>query len=263
MSHDDVHTLDCISSFYINNHALLAINNTPLAETRGDRNISGHAGVGLLPPSDSVSLVDVEAGQDEVLTLDEPLTPLVLSDLLDRDPGRRVVVEHLLDEVLEVLADGALLALGKLRPEELSGLALPELIVEVDARERILPHDHHEEGHTQGEDVSGLAVVGNAALDLGSDVVLGTDLLLVDGLLSGLRVRRLRRVAEVSQSQAEVLPNEDVLQLDVAVTHALLMTVRYGGEQLLREEEAPDVFGEAAGLLDDVKELVLAVLESK
>lgn len=41
------------------------------------------------------------------------------------------------------------------------------------------------------------------------------------------------------------------------------MGVRYGGQQLLREEEAPDVFCEAAGLLDDVKELVLAVLEGK
>lgn len=211
----------------------------------------------------SVSLVGVEAGLDEVLAQDLPLAPLVLSDLLDRDPGRRVVVEHLLDEVLELLADLSLLALGELSPEEVSGLTLPECLVEVERRERILPHDHHEEGDPQREDVSGLAVVGNAALDLGSNVVLGTDLLAVDGLLSGLGVRRPRRVGKVGEAQAEVLPDEDVLQLDVPVTHSLPMGVRYGGQQLLREEEAPDVFRETAGLLDDVKELVLAVLEGK
>jgi len=211
----------------------------------------------------SVSLVDVEAGLDEAVVQDESLAPLVLSDLLDRDPGRRVVVEHLLDEVLELLADLSLLALGELRPEEVSGLALPERLVEVERRERILPHDHHEERDTQREDVSGLAVVGNAALDLRSNVVLGTDGVLVDGLCSGLGVEGPRRVAEVSESQLEVLSNEDVLQLDVAVTHSLPMDVRYGGQQLLREEESTDVFGESAGLLDDVKELVLAVLEGK
>ena len=52
-----------------------------------------------------MSLVGVEAGLDEALVQDVPLAPLVLGDLLDRDPGRRVVVEHLLDEVLELLAD--------------------------------------------------------------------------------------------------------------------------------------------------------------
>lgn len=187
----------------------------------------------------------------------------MLSDLLDRDPGRRVVVEHLLDEVLELLADFSFLALGELRPEEVSGLALPERPVEVERRERVLPHDHHEERHTQREDVSGLAVVGNAALDLGSHVVLGPDRLPVDGLRSGLGVEGPRRVAEVSESQLEVLSNEDVFQLDVAVTHSLPVDVRYGGQQLLHEEESTDVFGESAGLLDDVKELVLAVLEGK
>lgn len=90
-------------------------------------------------------LVGVETGFDEVLVQDLHLAPFVLQNLLDGDPGRWVIVQHLFDEVPELFSHLPALALRELRPEELGALALPKGLVELDCLERILSHDHHEE----------------------------------------------------------------------------------------------------------------------
>jgi len=52
----------------------------------------------------SLGLVGVETGLDETEVQNLPLAPFVLSDLVDRDPGRWVFVKHVGNQVLKLPA---------------------------------------------------------------------------------------------------------------------------------------------------------------
>jgi len=92
-------------------------------------------------------LINVETGFDETEVQDLHLAPLVLSNLIDRNPGRWVIVKHSFDEILKLSANRLISAFRELRPKKLSVLALPELFIKFDCLERILSHDHHEQGN--------------------------------------------------------------------------------------------------------------------
>lgn len=95
----------------------------------------------------SLGLVGVETGFDETEVQNLHLAPFVLSDLVDRDPGRWVIIKHSFDEILKLSADSPILAFRELRPKKLSVFALPERFIKLDRLERILSHDHHEQGN--------------------------------------------------------------------------------------------------------------------
>jgi hypothetical protein len=130
------------------------------------------------------------------------------------------------------------------------GLAVHDEVVEVLLgagfleREDALHND--EEDNSHGEQVYLSALVGLAFFNLGGHVSHGSAVGLeaVNGLVAGK--------AEVSDLDVEVLVNEDVFELEVAVDNSLAVHVLEGIEHL-QSEKPTGVFAHAAHELAHVK----------
>ena len=156
----------------------------------------------------------------------------MLLDARDVQPVHRVQDEDALDQVL------ALLAQVKRGRERVLHAADPhDRLPEVPGIRRVLervPPDHHDVQRDPARPhVRGFTVVRLAGQHLGGDVRGGTH----RGL--GLRVdERVLRVAKVANLQPGNLPavQEGVLELQVAVRHAVRVAVLQPADELLEEE---------------------------
>jgi len=181
----------------------------------------------------------IKARFDEGIAEDGHLAPVVLPDFFDCDPGFGVIVKHSLDQILELIA-GFLL---ELTPKLV--FLLPEHLVEVNRRERVLAHDHHEQHYAEGPDISTVTSVLLASLNLRSHVKHGATLFAEKFGFPGRGVVHFRSKGEISDSDFEVVSDEEIVQFKVSMAVALHMHIAHRWHYLLEKEVTSYVFCEA------------------
>lgn len=170
----------------------------------------------------------------------------MLFDLLEGEAGLRVVREEAEDQVLELLAEASAVRLLEVGVN----FALKEKAVEVlffaglFEGENALHDDEEDDSNAEHIDLSALVLL--ALLDLGCHVGHGTAV--------GVKVVYVlvNSEAEVGKLQVEVVIDEDVLELEVAVSDVARVHVLDRFDHLVKEEAA-SVFTHGAHVLAEVE----------
>ncbi len=193
------------------------------------------------------------------------IEPLVLHHLLQGEALGGVGVDHAVDQLLEVIGQDDLAAVGLLvhAPVVLSRLlgedAEPLAAGGVSNSEGRLTCYEHEEDHAGREDVRRGAIVGLALNDFRGHVTFSTDAVAEHSI--AFRTGHGGGEAEVGELDVALSVEEQVLQLEVAV--ADVAGVEFvESYQHLAEELSGNLLGQAASYLDEVEDIAMrAVLE--
>lgn len=189
---------------------------------------------------------------------DGALHPWVLAYLGRLQAGYRVLGDHFGHKVDSVRVKEVDFALSHGRSRVPHDPAVPNVSGLV---ERLLRSKHHEEHDARCKGIHGRPVVLGGGPDLGRHVVLGAALGTED---LGSRALEYLHEAEVGDLEVHVLVEEAVLELEVAMGHAVsvhvLKAIEELGEQLPTNGLICFVFLEAGGLLDVIEELTIGAI---